>query len=72
MATDICVALGLRIRKLRKERRWRQIDLAEHAGINVIYISDLEHGKKEACLRMIQTLAESFNLTVSELMRGIE
>jgi len=29
MARDICIALGERIRQLRLERSWRQIDLAE-------------------------------------------
>lgn len=34
MARDICIALGKRIRQLRKERGWRQIDLAEESGIH--------------------------------------
>ena len=71
MATDICVMLGRRIRELRKQRRWRQIDLAEHSGINVIYISDLELGKKEICLRNLQVLAQTFGLKLQELLRDL-
>jgi XRE family aerobic/anaerobic benzoate catabolism transcriptional regulator len=54
MARDICVMLGERIRELRKARSWRQIDLAAEAELNVIYISDLENGRKEICLRTLQ------------------
>jgi DNA-binding XRE family transcriptional regulator len=57
MAIDICKLLGIRIRQLRKHRNWRQIDLAEESGLGRIYISDLERGKKEICLRNLQVLA---------------
>jgi XRE family aerobic/anaerobic benzoate catabolism transcriptional regulator len=72
MASDICILLGLRIRELRTAKGWRQIDLAEEAGINENYISDLEIGKKEICLRTIQALAGAFDLTLAELLQGVE
>ncbi len=72
MARDICVALGERIRKLRTERGWRQIDLAEHAGVHENYVSDLETGRKEVCLRTLQTIAAAFEMKAADLLRGIE
>jgi XRE family aerobic/anaerobic benzoate catabolism transcriptional regulator len=72
MASDICILLGLRIRELRTAKGWRQIDLAEEAGINENYISDLEIGKKEICLRTMQALADAFDLTLAELLQGVE
>jgi XRE family aerobic/anaerobic benzoate catabolism transcriptional regulator len=72
MARDICISLGKRIRELRKARGWRQIDLAEHAGINENYVSDLEHGRKEACLRTIHALARAFDIKTVELFKGID
>jgi XRE family aerobic/anaerobic benzoate catabolism transcriptional regulator len=72
MTRDICVALGERIRQLRTARGWRQIDLAEEAGVHENYVSDLELGRKEICLRTLQTLATAFNLTAAELLKGIE
>jgi transcriptional regulator with XRE-family HTH domain len=72
MARDICISLGKRIRELRKARGWRQIDLAEHAGINENYVSDLEHGRKEVCLRTMQALAQAFDKKTVELLEGIE
>lgn len=72
MARDVCISLGKRIRELRKERGWRQIDLAEEAGINENYVSDLEVGKKEICLRTLRNIANAFGLKTSELLRGID
>ncbi len=71
MASDVCVALGERIRELRTSRGWRQIDLAEQAGINENYVSDLEHGRKEVCLRTIKALASAFDLSMADLLRGL-
>ena len=71
MASDICAALGKHIRLLRKDRGWRQIDLAELAGINENYVSDLELGRKEVCLRTIEALATAFDMTVSELLKSV-
>lgn len=74
MARDICIALGIRIRQLRKKCGWRQIDLAEHSGVHENYISDLETGKKEICLRALQAVAAAaaFQMKVADLLRGIE
>ena len=72
MARDICILLGLRIRELRMAKNWRQIDLAEQAGINENYVSDLEIGKKEICLRTLQAIAAAFGLTIGQLMQGVE
>jgi len=69
MARDICIALGERIRQLRLERDWRQIDLAEETGMHENYVSDLELGQKEICLRMLQTVARAFGLTMAELLK---
>jgi transcriptional regulator with XRE-family HTH domain len=69
MARDICATLGERIRQLRMERGWRQIDLAEQAGINENYVSDLELGRKEVCLRTIHSIASAFSISVSELLK---
>jgi transcriptional regulator with XRE-family HTH domain len=72
MASDVCVLLGQRIRALRKARGWRQLDLAEQAGINENYVSDLELGRKEACLRTLSTLARALDIKLEELLHGVE
>ncbi len=72
MTRDICISLGERIRELRASKGWNQIDLAEEAGINENYVSDLELGKKEVCLRTLQRIAQSLGMTSSELLRGLD
>jgi len=72
MATNASIRLGQRIRKLRKEKGWRQIDLAEQAGVHEVHISDIERGAREVCLNNLVALAGGLGVTVSELVRGID
>jgi transcriptional regulator with XRE-family HTH domain len=59
MAKDICAATGERIRKLRRARNWRQIDLAEQSGVHEVHISDLERGTREPGLRTLSKIASA-------------
>jgi transcriptional regulator with XRE-family HTH domain len=68
VSTDICVRLGKRLRTLRKQRRWTQVYMAEHVGIDRSFISDLENGKKEVCIRNLEVLAATFEMTLSQLL----
>jgi transcriptional regulator with XRE-family HTH domain len=72
MARDICIPLGERIRKLRKQKGWRQIDLAQHSGVHEVHISDLERGVREAGLRTILAIAQALEVRLSEMFRGLE
>jgi transcriptional regulator with XRE-family HTH domain len=68
VSSDICVRFGKRIRALRKQREWTQVYMAEHVGMDRSFISDLENGKKEICIRNLELLATTFGMTVSQLM----
>jgi len=72
MARDICIRFGRRVRELRKERGWRQLDLAEQAGISENYVSDLELGRKEVCLRTIEALSKALDTDILGLMKGVQ
>jgi transcriptional regulator with XRE-family HTH domain len=72
MVTNASIRLGQRIRKLRKEKGWRQIDLAEHAGVHEVHISDVERGTREICLNNLIALAKALNVSASDLIRGID
>jgi len=71
VAIDVCVRLGRRIRELRTAKGWNQPYLAELSGLGRIYISQLENGRKQACINTIEALAMSFELTISEFMKGV-
>lgn len=66
--------LGQRIATLRTQRGLTQEQLADadYAGLNRSYISDLERGTKEAGLNVLFALAQAFEMTISELTKGID
>ena len=72
MARDICVLLGERIRKLRKRKGWRQIDLAQHSGVHEVHISDLERGVREVGLRTLLAIANALEVKLSDLLKGLD
>lgn len=64
--------LGMRIKFLRKERKWSQEDLALESDVNKNYISDLENGRRNPSLEILEKIAIAFNISLSELFKGIE
>jgi transcriptional regulator with XRE-family HTH domain len=70
VSTDIRVRLGNRVRALRRERQWTQVELAEMLGIDRSYLSEIETGKKDPSLRVLKTIAEGFGLSLSQLLLG--
>jgi len=69
--TNIAVRFGSRLRVLRIKRSWSQVEMAERFGIDRGHISDLEHGKKNVCLPMLEVLSKGFGITIAELMKGL-
>lgn len=65
------MALGERIRKLRRAKSWRQIDLAEQSGVHEVHISDLERGTREPGLRTLSKIALALETTLSEMLKGL-
>ena len=64
--------LGMRIKYLRSQQNWSQEDLALEAEINKNYLSDLENGRRNPSLEILERIATAFNISLSELFRGIE
>lgn len=64
--------LGMRIRYLRSLRKWSQEDLALEADVNRNYICDLENGRRNPSLEILERISDAFGITLSELFRGIE
>ena len=64
--------LGMRIRFLRKRLGWSQEDLALEANVNKNYICDLENGRRNPSLDVLERIAKALKITLSELFRGVE
>jgi transcriptional regulator with XRE-family HTH domain len=62
---------GDRVKELRAEKGWTQEDLSAESGIGRVFVSQIENGHKDVCLGVIEALADSFEVSISELMRGV-
>jgi transcriptional regulator with XRE-family HTH domain len=45
--------------------------MAYRFGIDRGHISDMERGKKNVCLPMLEVLSDGLGVSISELMKGI-
>jgi DNA-binding XRE family transcriptional regulator len=62
---------GARVRDLRKERRWTQLYMAIHFGIDRSHISDVERGRKSMTLSLVEVVALGFGISVSKLLERL-
>jgi transcriptional regulator with XRE-family HTH domain len=61
--------LAKNIKLFRNRRNWSQADLAEQAGLSVVYLSDIERGNKWPYLDTMIKLATAFKIEVYELLK---
>jgi transcriptional regulator with XRE-family HTH domain len=67
---DMRVLLARNLRLWRNQRGLSQEELADRAGINRGYMSDLENGRYSATIVMIGKLAEALAIEPAELLRA--
>ena len=65
---EVRATLAVNIKDFRGRRNWSQADLAEKAGISIVYLSDIERGNKWPYLDTLVKLANAFNVEVHELL----
>lgn len=65
-------AIGLRIRKLRKQKLWTQEKLAELAEITPDYLCRIELGRKHPSLKTILLVANALDTTADELLIDVQ
>jgi transcriptional regulator with XRE-family HTH domain len=56
---------------LRQQRGWSQTYLSVHSGLGRPFISNVERGQKELCLRSLEILALAFDMSLSQFLRGV-
>jgi transcriptional regulator with XRE-family HTH domain len=71
MANDIKRQFGDRIRRLRKNRGWKLVELSVETGLGRVFLSNLANGKHEPKLGTVKKLASAFGLTISQLLKGL-
>jgi len=61
------MAISDRIRQLRQERQWTQVELAKKLGIHQKQVSAYERGANTPSTEILIRLAESFDVTLDYL-----
>ena len=69
MSGDPRVLFGKRLAKLRKAKGWSQETLALESGLARSYLGGVERGQRNIALVNICRLAESLEVSPSELMK---
>ena len=65
-------SLGHRVRYLRRQKKWSQFELSLRADVNKNYISDLEKGRRNPTLLVLEKIADAFGITLEFLFKGVE
>ena len=68
---NILIQLGMRIRYLRKQKKMSQLDLSLESDVNRNYISDLEKGRRNPTILVLNKIAIALNTDLSNLFKGI-
>lgn len=71
MPHDICEQFGANLRRIRRKHKLTQEDLAHRVGMDVSYLSELENGRKEPCLRKMKEIAQGLGVSLADLIRGL-
>ena len=65
---DIRHRLGKNVRRLREEKGWSQEDYADRAGIHRTYVSDIERGKRNPTITVVEKLAAPLGVRAGDLL----
>ncbi len=65
---EIQVRLGRNVRRLREARGWSQEDYADRAGIHRTYVSDIERGKRNPTVTVVEKLAKPLEVSAGSLL----
>ena len=69
---DILIVFGRRVREIRKNSGWSQEEFADEVELDRTYIGGIERGERNLALRNIHRIAQTFGMTIAELMDDVE
>jgi len=67
----ILLRFGQQVRELRKTRGLSQESFAAECGLDRTYMGGIERGKRNVALRNIALIAQTLDVSLSELMKGL-
>ena len=66
--TGLVREFGRTVRRLREANAWSQEQLAEYAGLNRSYISEIERGTVIASIATLDKLAHAFAVSAASML----
>lgn len=66
---DVRSRLAQNLRRLREARGWSQEDYADRADIHRTYVSDIERGRRNPTITVVEKLAKPFDLLAGDLLQ---
>ena len=60
----------MRVRELREKRKWSQEDLAHESGLARSFTGAIERGEKDLRMSTLIKLANTFNISLAQLLRS--
>lgn len=69
---NILIQLGKRIAYLRRMKKMSQLDLSLESNVNKNYISDLEKGRRNPSVMVLNRIAEALEIDLATLFKGIQ
>ncbi len=64
-------SLGKRIAHLRKTKKMSQLDLSVASGVAKTYLCELEGGKRNPSVLVLERIALALGVTLSDLFEGV-
>ena len=65
---DIRHRLGKNVRRLREEKGWSQEDYADRSRIHRTYVSDIERGRRNPTVTVVERLAKPLDVAAGTLL----
>jgi transcriptional regulator with XRE-family HTH domain len=65
------IVLGSNVRALREKNNLSQEELAQAIGLRQSMISEIERGNRTPSLPVVGRIAETFGVSLDELVRGV-
>ncbi len=69
---EFLLALGQRIRELRKKKRWSQEGFADITGVHRTWMGAVERGESNVSFTNLVLVSQALGITLSQLLSGLE
>lgn len=71
MKLTLTVQFGMRVKYLRQQRKMSQEDLALEINISKNYLSDVECGRRNPTLKVMNKIAKGLKVDLATLLLGV-